>query len=292
MLWAWAASAAGAVLAVFCLRDMFHTLWHPSGGGRLAMTVIRSTWRLTHTRPLRGRISMLSGPLSLVAVVLLWALMLVTAFALVYWPHVPEDFAFTSNLAPATRSHLLDAVYVSMVSLATLGFGDIVPTADWLRVVVPIQAFCGFALLTAAVTWPMQVYPVLGRRRALALRLAMLARADARGTAVDHDSSVHATLLHDIAGTLAHVRVDVQQYGETLYFHDSDPQLSLARHLRVALRMADEARRSSRADVRRAGEVLGATVDDIARILAAGFAADDGGTREVIEAFDRAHAPA
>jgi hypothetical protein len=36
--------------------------------------------------------------------------------------------------------------------VATLGFGDIVPESEWLRIVVPAQALIGFALLTAAVT--------------------------------------------------------------------------------------------------------------------------------------------
>jgi Ion channel len=287
--WTWLASAVGAVLAALCLRDMFHTLWHPSGDGRIAMAVIRSVWSTTRSRFVRGRASALSGPLSLVVVVLLWAAMLIAAFALVYWPHIPEDFAFSSSLDVDDRSALLDAVYVSMVSLATLGFGDIVPTADWLRVVVPIEAFCGFALLTAAVTWAMQVYPVLARRRALALRLATLARADAGGTAEDSGPSVPAVLLHDLAGALAQVRVDIQQYGESVYFRDPDSALSLPRHLPVALALAEAAGRSSRTDVRTAGAVLNQEVDDVARVFAAHFGADDGDTRSVIEALATVH---
>ena len=35
---------------------------------------------------------------------------------------------------------VLDAVYVSLVTVARLGFGDVVPRDGWLRIAVPVQA--------------------------------------------------------------------------------------------------------------------------------------------------------
>jgi hypothetical protein len=66
---------------------------------------------------------------------------------------------------------VLDALYLSTVAMSTLGFGDIVPVDGWLRLVVPVQALVGFLLLTAAVSWVLQVYPAPARRRVLAVRL-------------------------------------------------------------------------------------------------------------------------
>jgi hypothetical protein len=60
------------------------------------------------------------------------------------------------------------------VTLATLGYGDIVPTSDLLRVLVPLEALVGFALLTAALSWVISVYPALSRRRSLARGATLL----------------------------------------------------------------------------------------------------------------------
>lgn len=51
--------------------------------------------------------------------------------------------------AAATAS--LDALSVSMVTMSTLGFGDITPAAGWLRIATPLEAFFGFALGTMPV---------------------------------------------------------------------------------------------------------------------------------------------
>lgn len=69
---------------------------------------------------------------------------------------------------------LVDAPYLSLVTVATLGFIDIVATAPLLRLLI---ALIGFALLTGAVTWMRQIYPALTRRRVLPLRLATQAKA-------------------------------------------------------------------------------------------------------------------
>ena len=107
-----------------------------------------------------------------------------------------------------------------MVTLATLGFGDIVPTTEWLRVAVPLEAMLGFVLLTAAVTWVLQVYPALMRRRALAIRLSLLHRADAARVLAEEDVPMAANLLEDLAGEVVQARVDLTQYAETYYFRD------------------------------------------------------------------------
>nr|WP_281360133.1 potassium channel family protein [Isoptericola halotolerans] len=60
---------------------------------------------------------------------------------------------------------VVDALYLSLVSLTTVGYGDITPLTPWLRIAAPVEGLLGFALLTAAVSWVLQVYPALTRRR-------------------------------------------------------------------------------------------------------------------------------
>lgn len=38
----WLLTVAGALLVLLALRDIFHTLWHPSGFGTLARLVFRA----------------------------------------------------------------------------------------------------------------------------------------------------------------------------------------------------------------------------------------------------------
>ena len=53
-----------------------------------------------------------------------------------YFAQMPDGFAYGSELNPAERSAVFDSLYVSLVTIGTLGFGDIVPTSPFLRVIV------------------------------------------------------------------------------------------------------------------------------------------------------------
>ncbi|MGY1771323.1 potassium channel family protein [Blastococcus sp. SYSU D00813] len=289
----WVVTAVGAVLVLVVLRDIFHTIWHPSGSGGLSDALMRGVWRVVGRRRTSGT---LSGPLAMVAVVLAWVVLLVAGWALVYWPHLPEGFVYGTGLVPSSRAALGDAVYLSTVTLATLGFGDIVPVTGWLRAAVPVQALVGFGLLTAAVSWILQVYPALTRRRALAVRLSLLRRVDTPGLVADRRSALAPLLLHDVAAALAQSRVDLTQYNETYYFRDGDPDASLPAMLGVALYLSEQARCSPEADTRYAGGLLAAAVGDYLRVvdeeflhlgsevqaLASAYAADHG--QEVADA--------
>ncbi|WP_455403051.1 potassium channel family protein, partial [Streptomyces bambusae] len=158
------------------MRDVFHTLWHPTRHGGLSRLIMTGCWRLSGRLAGGRRASGLAGPLAMVTVVATWALTVVVGWALVYWPHMPDGFTYTAGLRPAEHAEFLDALYVSLVHVSTLGLGDIAPGEGWLRVLAPVEALVGFVLLTATVSWTLGIYPALARRRALALRLSHLSR--------------------------------------------------------------------------------------------------------------------
>ncbi len=216
-------------------------------------------------------------------------MLILAGWALVYWPHLPGGFVFGSSLDRTSRAGLLDAVYLSTVTLATLGFGDIVPAAAWLRMVVPIQALIGFALLTAAVSWVLEVYPALTRRRALAVRVSLLRRIDTAGLVADPQSTLAAPLLEDLAVTLAQLRVDLTQYAETYYFRDGDADASLPAMLGVLLDLSEEGRRSPGADARYAGELLATAVGDYLHVVDERFLHVGGSTRAIASAYAEDH---
>lgn len=188
----WLFTALGAALVVAALLDIFHTLWHPRGFGSGARWIFTTIWRLTRPLSRAGRSSELSGPLALVATVLAWTLTTVPGWALVHLPHLPAGFQYGSSLDPERSSGFLSAVYVSTVVVATLGLGDITPAAWGLRLLVPTQALVGFVLLTAAISWVLQLYPALGRRRAFAGRLSALTHADTAAVIREGEPSVAA----------------------------------------------------------------------------------------------------
>ncbi|TFV62167.1 UNVERIFIED_ORG: two pore domain potassium channel family protein [Bacillus sp. AZ43] len=282
-------TGVGAVVVLVALRDIFHTIWHPSGRGDLSHLVMRGLWRLGQRRRDRGAMRAITGPVALALVIGLWLVLLIGGGALVYAPHLPEGFVLDSALDASERSRALDAVYLSLVTLATLGFGDIVPEAGWLRIVVPVQALIGFALLTASVTWVLQVYPALIRRRALAVRLAQLRTVPADELLGDPDSSLAAPLLEGLAGALVQARVDVTQYSETYYFRDHDEEAALPAMLSVATSLCDAGRAAPRRDVRIAAGLLGAAIDDFARVLDEEFLRVGGTTAEILSAYAEAH---
>ncbi|MFF1874748.1 potassium channel family protein [Kitasatospora herbaricolor] len=126
-----------------------------------------AAWRLTSHLNTHRRAAGLAGPLAMVPVVALWAFAATIGWALVYWPHMPVSLTHSTGLDPADHASFVDALYVSLVNLTTLGLGDIAPTAGWLRIVAPIEALVGFTLLSATLSWIIGIYPALARRRAL-----------------------------------------------------------------------------------------------------------------------------
>ncbi|SDD54237.1 Ion channel [Geodermatophilus telluris] len=278
----WAATAAGALLVALVLRDVVHTLWHPSGRRGLSRRLMQVLWRAGRAARRRSGSGFLGGPVAMVVVVLTWVLLLVLGWTLVYWPHVPGGFVYGSGL-DVDRAGPLDAVYLSLVTLATLGFGDIVPASPWLRLVVPLQALVGFVLLTAAVTWVLQVYPALSRRRALALRLALLGRAALPGAAVG------GGLLRELAVDLVQVRVDLTQHAETHYFRDVDPETTLPLQLPVAVELAAAAACSPDVQVRTAAALLDLALEDLTGVLDRQFLHRGGTVRDRVAAYADDH---
>lgn len=284
----WSITGLGVLVVLIALRDIFHTLWHPSGRGAISSRVMRTVWRMGKLRRGRGA-GGLTGPVGLVLVILTWVTLLIAGGALVYAPHVPEGFVFQSGLDVSARNDVLDAVYLSSVALATLGLGDVVPVSGWLRVAVPVQALIGFGLLTASVTWVLQIYPALIRRRALAVRLAVIRAVPREDLLHDPGSHVAGPLLDNLASALGQARVDLTQYTETYFFRDGDEEAALPAMIGVAADLADAGRNAPRTDVRVAAAALQKAVDDFARVLDDQFLHVGGGTRSVLTAYARSH---
>lgn len=278
----WLITAAGGGVVLTILVDIFHTLTNPGRQGPLSQLVHTTVWRLS-------RRSAWSGPLSMLGVIGIWGASAVLGWALVYWPHMPGGFTFPAGSSAAQSPAFLDAVYVSLVTISTLGFGDVFPASDWLRIVNPLEAVFGFALLTVAVSWVLQVYPALSRRRALALRLSILERAGTREALPDIDPAVASALLHGLATDIVSARIDLGDFAETYYFREKHNDSALPATLGVAERLGTVATQSPHAEVQHAGRVLLIAVADLLDVVTSRFLRSPEATPDAMSAYLRDH---
>jgi hypothetical protein len=262
---AWFLTVLGAALAAAGLVDVFQTLLHPGGRGKLSRLVTRGVWGAS--RMAGGPVRSIIGPLAIAAVVIMWVALEVLGWALICLPHIPDGFTYSSGLDPAEYPDFAEAVYISLVTISTLGFGDVVPTHGWLRLVLPLESVTGFALLTAAVSWFLQIYPALARRHALAIRLELLERTEYVSILDSADDTSSSRMVEILARDFIQMRVDLMQNPETYYFHVSRAEVLLPGPLSHAYQLGSRARQSGRHDLRLAGELLGAALDDLAFFL-------------------------
>jgi hypothetical protein len=219
----------------------------------------------------------------------LWAGLVTTGWALIYLPHMPDGFAFSSALEPDESSDLLTALYLSLVSLATLGLGDIIPSNPVLRIAVPLEALVGFGLLTAAISWILQLYPALTRRRSLAKRLTLLASTRTTELVRDGDPYTVTRLLDSISEAVTHAEVDLLQYSETYYFSERDPTLSLAATLPYVFDLIEAGSEVESPEIRHSAAHLRKAVEDLAALLDRGYLQTGAIATQVLASFAADH---
>jgi hypothetical protein len=280
-----AATLAGALLVAVVARDVFHTLFHSTGRGSIGRAVAALTWAALHPSGPTGRRAIaVGGPLALALVVVVWAVLLVAGFALLYLPHVPGGFTVPPEHAgdPAT----LLAVSFSLVTLSTLGFGDMTPSSDGLQLLAPMEALVGFGLLSASIAWLLSIHPVLARRRSLAYDVTLLARAE-RETGLTAEDE-----LQELHRRVVEVERDLDAYPITLYFAELDPRFSLASALPVLSSLLDRLEETElRAAARLHAAVLQEALDDLGDTIGAFPGFGGLGRREALARYAEHHSP-
>jgi hypothetical protein len=277
----------GAAIVVYGLSEIFLTLVHPHARGRLTRGIVAGIWHLTSRFGRRARAA--SGPVAAISVVLTWTAIQAIGWALIYLPHVPDGFLYSDGIDPALYPDLLEALYFSLVSLSTLGFGEVVPTEPVVRLLSPLQAVTGFALLTGGATWLLQLFPTLARRRSTALYLTLLGRAGYPEQLGEMDGSAAAGVLHTVAQQIASVRVDLSQSPESYYFREGEAPASLGHALPVAQALADAAATSPGSALRLAGTVLDEALEELSGCLRDDFGARGDSRSDIMASFARDH---
>lgn len=275
----------GAGLILLMLADVFHTLLYPHGSGPAGRAIMRGFWILS--RKLRGRASSIAAPLAMATVIAAWASFAVIGWALLYLPHLPDGFVYGAGVPP--HADFAEALYISMVTLSTVGFGEIVAAHPLLRLVSALQAVTGFGLLTATVSWILQTYPALNRRRALAHQLNLFREAAGPGGLAALDPRHAAGLLESLASNVATISIDLVAFHETYYFREVERRASLPATISYAHELASQATGSESEELRFAGRMLHAALDRLAEVLRGKFGHTGDTSSDVFDSYELHH---
>lgn len=281
----------GILLILLGLWDMFHTLLHPSGRGGISRRVLAAAWIVSKVT--RHKLGSAVGAAGMALVIGLWVFMQGLGWALIYLPHLPAGFSYAPGVDFSDYVPLAEAVYVSFVTLTTLGYGDVLAIDPWIRAGAPFEALTGFALLTAAMTWFSQIYPPLSRRRALALQLSGMADAHYAASVGALDVATLSRVLDELTGRVAVVRLDFAQHAEGFYFREGRRELALALQLPYALELRDAAMARPEVGVRLSAAQLAGALEQLGATLRSQYLGRGDDVREVLSAYavDHGHEP-
>ncbi|QBD83027.1 two pore domain potassium channel family protein [Ktedonosporobacter rubrisoli] len=177
----------GILLIIVVAKDSFETIVLPrrvSYKFRLTYFFYRVTWkfwgtigRRMHASNRREQYLGFYGPLSLILLLIVWAVIFIVAFALIHWGlrsplNAPEK-------VPTFGSYL----YMSGTTFFTLGLGDIAPLTGLSRMLMVIEAGIGFGSLALVIGYVPVIYQAFSRRE---LHISLLdARAGSPPSAVE-----------------------------------------------------------------------------------------------------------
>ncbi len=280
-----AATIAGAGLILLMAVDVFHTLMYPHGTGPVCRTIMHGLWLLS--RRFSGRASPVAASVGMAAVIGAWASLSIVGWALIYLPHMPGGFVYAAGVPQ--HGNFAEAIYISMVSLSTVGYGEIVPATPLLRLIMAAQAVTGFGLLTATVSWILQTYPALSRRRALAHDLNLFREAAGPLGVLSLEPGHAAALLESLARKVSTVSIDLLAFNETYYFNEAKQRGSLPATIAYAQQLASDALTSTNADLRFAGRMLHASLDDLAEVLRGKFGHSGQTSSAVFQSYEKHH---
>lgn len=153
----WLTATAGTAIILLLIADVFGTIAHPEGrGGPLNRRQNRLLWRTFRRITPERREQWLSygAPLMVGWTLIFWVLLLILGFTLVYLPWIDTFLVSPGSL----RTPVLEAFYFSAYTASTLGFGDVVANEESLRLLGPVQATIGFALVSVSVTYLLSTY--------------------------------------------------------------------------------------------------------------------------------------
>jgi Ion channel len=235
----------GSVLILLVALDAFETIVLPRRVtrrirlSRLFYRTILLVWKsLGHlVRAGERKDSFLGymGPLSLLTLIVFWAMLFVFGFGLLLW-------GLDSPLnAPDKTISFITYLYMSGTTFFTLGLGDVTPLSETARLLVVIEVGLGFIFLALVISYVPIIYQAFSRRE---LRISLLdSRAGSPPTAVELLRRNHAgrsveelrLLLHDWEVWCADILESHLSYPILAFYRSQHQQQSWVEALTVIL---------------------------------------------------------
>ncbi|MDQ2834906.1 MAG: potassium channel family protein [Acidobacteriota bacterium] len=165
---------AGLVCCLGVALDAFQTIVlprRPTGRFRITRLFFVATWKpwvllaeRSGKKKVREQIYSIYGPLSLLLLLLLWALLLIFGFALIYFSmHSAFGDAMLEHNAGALAEFGTD-LYVSGTTLFTLGLGDVVPHRLPARAIVIAESGSGLGFVALVIGYLPVLYQAFSHR--------------------------------------------------------------------------------------------------------------------------------
>jgi hypothetical protein len=232
----WLLFFGGVGLVVVGLLDVFFTVLHYDDLGFLSKRLHKGIWevlrRITAPMPpnLRNFGLSLGGPSMIPATILLWVGLAMVGFALIYYAGMGEEnFAFDYEVDQSFGRML----YLSGVTVATLGYGDITPISPLYELVALSQALIGFGILSLSIAYVLGSYGFLHQLSILASDLYHQAEdpTDPKSTLVSHfpegrPKNLDPHLMSLYRGVIAYAE-GVRRYPVVYYFYGRRPYRSM-----------------------------------------------------------------
>lgn len=167
---------AGIFVVILVLYDLFQTVVLPRPtpitfrpSGRMVALLYALTWRVSVWLPKRReQILGIFAPSIAVALLTYWAVGLIVGYGLIL-------SALRTQIQP--QPHIGTALYLSALSLLTLGFSDVIPVGGLARLVVTVEAATGLSLFALIITFLFALFGEFQRREILVVTLSARAGA-------------------------------------------------------------------------------------------------------------------
>lgn len=183
---------SGLVLLAVVLLDAFQSIIlprRPVGRLRITRLFFGATWRpwrwfvsRFRSRSAREQLYSVYGPMSLLMLFVLWAMLLVFGYGLVFFG-LRVGFRDPLATRPGTFIHLISSLYVSGTTLFTLGMGDVTPATEPSRLMTVLEAGTGLGFIALVIGYVPVLYAAFSHREVLVALLD--ARAGSPPTAAE-----------------------------------------------------------------------------------------------------------
>ncbi len=166
------------ILGLFCCLgvalDAFQTIIlprRPTGRFQITRLFIVGSWApwsaiagRARNSKVREQIYSIYGPLALLILLLIWAILLVFGFALFYFSMHSPFGDLLMGQSTGSVAHFGTDIYVSGTTLFTLGLGDVVPHTLFARGVIICESGVGLGFVALVISYVPVLYQAFSRR--------------------------------------------------------------------------------------------------------------------------------